>query len=170
MQTCKATRRIEFDMGHRVPNHKSKCRNVHGHRYVLLVTAEAPLISDAGDSSEGMVIDFGDMKRLIGGWIDDALDHGYMGHQTLDREMLDYLAKSNMKHTEVSFIPTAENIAAFLFVEANKLLSAEKKEGQEYLRVSQIVLYETPNGSVEVNAGDLPPDFDYFAKSYVPTV
>ena len=31
--TTKIRRWIETDTGHRVPNHKSKCRNIHGHRY-----------------------------------------------------------------------------------------------------------------------------------------
>jgi 6-pyruvoyltetrahydropterin/6-carboxytetrahydropterin synthase len=38
------TKIVEWDMGHRVPNHKSKCRNPHGHRYRLEVTIGGPLI------------------------------------------------------------------------------------------------------------------------------
>ncbi|MBI4225594.1 6-carboxytetrahydropterin synthase [Candidatus Roizmanbacteria bacterium] len=34
------TKIIEFDMGHRIPNHKSQCRNLHGHRYKLEVNLE----------------------------------------------------------------------------------------------------------------------------------
>ena len=34
------TRKLEFDAGHRVMNHESKCATCHGHRYVLEVTAE----------------------------------------------------------------------------------------------------------------------------------
>ena len=32
------TRRLEFDAGHRIPDHRSQCRNLHGHRYVLEIT------------------------------------------------------------------------------------------------------------------------------------
>ena len=32
------TRKLEFDAGHRIPDHNSQCRNLHGHRYTLLIT------------------------------------------------------------------------------------------------------------------------------------
>ncbi|MDP2056292.1 MAG: 6-carboxytetrahydropterin synthase, partial [Thiobacillus sp.] len=32
------TRRLEFDAGHRIPNHASQCRHLHGHRYALEIT------------------------------------------------------------------------------------------------------------------------------------
>ena len=31
--TTRIRRYVETDTGHRVPNHKSKCRHMHGHRY-----------------------------------------------------------------------------------------------------------------------------------------
>ena len=34
------TKRLEFDAGHRIPQHKSQCRNLHGHRYALEITLE----------------------------------------------------------------------------------------------------------------------------------
>ena len=42
---CELTRRIGIDMGHRVPDHGSKCRNPHGHRYEILATCEGPVIN-----------------------------------------------------------------------------------------------------------------------------
>ena len=50
--TC--ARRLEFDSGHRVLRHESKCRHVHGHRYVLELTCAAAQLDDLG-----RVIDFG---------------------------------------------------------------------------------------------------------------
>src|SRR5260363_127088 len=32
------TRQLAFDAGHRIPDHQSRCRNLHGHRYVLDIT------------------------------------------------------------------------------------------------------------------------------------
>ena len=32
------TRRLEFDAGHRIPDHASQCRHLHGHRYALEIT------------------------------------------------------------------------------------------------------------------------------------
>ena len=58
------TKCLEIDMGHRVPNHKSKCATPHGHRYKIEVGVDDKVIDTKGVSDEGMVIDFGD-KRFI---------------------------------------------------------------------------------------------------------
>lgn len=68
------TREIGIDMGHRVTNHASKCRNVHGHRYTIYVTLTGAL--ESAGSSEGMVLDFGFLKELMMKEIDAPCDHG----------------------------------------------------------------------------------------------
>lgn len=72
------TKTIEIDMGHRVPNHKSKCRNLHGHRYSIEVGVDDILISAPGSSSEGMVMDFGDLKEVMMSVLDKGFDHGFV--------------------------------------------------------------------------------------------
>ncbi len=69
-ETC--TRRIQFCCGHRVHRHEGKCANLHGHNYVLFVTAQGSL------DSVGRVIDFSVLKERIGGWIDQNWDHGFV--------------------------------------------------------------------------------------------
>ena len=44
------TKVIEIDMGHRVPNHKSKCKNLHGHRYRFEVAVNGELAAEQGSS------------------------------------------------------------------------------------------------------------------------
>ena len=43
------TRRLEFDAGHRIPDHRSQCRHMHGHRYALEITLSGEVIAQAGD-------------------------------------------------------------------------------------------------------------------------
>ena len=74
----KILKQIEWDMGHRVMNHVSKCRNLHGHRYKAEICLEGNLIDINGDSSEGMVMDFEAIKRIAVEYIQDILDHGFM--------------------------------------------------------------------------------------------
>ena len=74
MTTITCTRRIQFCAGHRVKNHESKCRNLHGHNYVVWITAKL----DAGTDELGRVVDFSVLKARIGGWIEDAWDHGFI--------------------------------------------------------------------------------------------
>lgn len=144
----KITRIIEWDMGHRVPNHESKCRNVHGHRYRAEITLEGEVIGEKGVSEEGMVIDFSHIKTIANGFIDEQLDHGYMGHEKLDEEMLRFLFARRMKWLAVDFVPTAENIAKWLLDKLAPLFADKYGTG---LKLYSIRLYETPNNFVEVN-------------------
>ena len=61
------TRRLEFDAGHRIPNHDSRCRHLHGHRYAIEVTVSGDIVTAEGDAEQGMVTDFAGMcgKRLL---------------------------------------------------------------------------------------------------------
>ena len=142
------TRKIEFDMGHRVPNHEFKCYNVHGHRYVAEITVESMELNTIdGHSGEGMVIDFSILKRIAQGFIDSCMDHGYMGHEDHDKDLLELLRDKGMKAMAVDFIPTAENISVFL----HQVLDQEFEEASVIekwpykIKVKNIRLYETPN-------------------------
>ena len=42
------TRRIKFDAGHRVHLHESKCRNAHGHQYIVFIYATAENLDKLG--------------------------------------------------------------------------------------------------------------------------
>jgi 6-pyruvoyltetrahydropterin/6-carboxytetrahydropterin synthase len=72
------TKAIEWDMGHRVPNHKHKCRNPHGHRYRLEMTVAGEVSVEKGTSQEGMVHDFGDIKNHLLEKIYSKLDHCFL--------------------------------------------------------------------------------------------
>ncbi len=136
------TRLIEFDMGHRVPNHDSKCKNVHGHRYKAEITLEGDVIGKKGVSDEGMVIDFGHIKTIAKQWVDEYLDHGYMGKAVEDGKILTLLAEMGSKFLAVEFVPTAENIAAYLF---DQLMPLFEDVYGTNLKLHSIKLHETPN-------------------------
>ena len=51
-------RYVETDTGHRVPNHKSKCKHLHGHRYRFEAEIEGDVVDVSGVSDEGMLMDF----------------------------------------------------------------------------------------------------------------
>ncbi len=134
------TKIIEWDMGHRVPNHRSKCRNLHGHRYRMEMTISGKIIDKPGDSSEGMVLDFGDLKSTMMMKIHDTLDHGCMIY---DQDLLltgffESCAHENLRVIKVPFIPTAENIAEWCFEQLCNSIPAGVK-------IVNIRLYETPN-------------------------
>lgn len=136
--TITATRKLEFDAGHRLVNHESKCAHCHGHRYVVEVTAQANALDDIG-----RVIDFSVIKRILGAWIDKNWDHA-MVVNTSDVELIRYLNSTNQRHYILDCNPTAENMASFLIKIGNDML-------MHYgVTIVKIKLWETPNCFVEV--------------------
>lgn len=144
MITC--TRRLEFDYGHRVYKHESKCAHVHGHRGVVEVMALAPELD-----SLGRIIDFSVLKQLVGGWIDEHWDHNTLVFHK-DETLLAALraTEGNKAPFVCEFNPTAENMAAYLLnVVCPQVL---KDTGVQVVRVT---LWETPNGRADATVGGL---------------
>lgn len=139
------SRRIEWDMGHRVPNHGSLCRNPHGHRYVAEVEVQGPIIDKEGSPEEGMVMDFGSLKHSLR-FISEELDHAFMVYSgdpfngalaLFDRQQKQGFQEEGrpLRVVEVEFIPTAENIAVYIL----------KRMVQRGIDVLQVTVWETPN-------------------------
>lgn len=150
MRTISVTRRLEFDAGHRLPHHKSQCRNVHGHRYALEVTLTARVIHEDGASDDGMVMDFGDIKTIAQEKLVSLWDHAFLvwrGDEAM-RGLLD--AIPDHKTVVLDDVPTAENLAA----EAFRVLAHAYRDrfGQE-LTLTRVRLYETPNCWADAAAG-----------------
>jgi 6-pyruvoyltetrahydropterin/6-carboxytetrahydropterin synthase len=148
----KISKQIEWDMGHRVTNHKSKCRNLHGHRYKAEITVEGNLVDIGGSSDEGMVIDFGDLKEIAMKYIYDVLDHGFMLWNK-DKILVNFFKKNKgQKHIIVPFIPTSENIAAWIFVQLDERIKDKYKTG---LKLYSIELWETPTSTALCTRKDI---------------
>lgn len=143
------TRRLEFDAGHRIPDHKSQCRNLHGHRYVLEITLEGKVLEAPGASSHGMVMDFSDIKAIARETLVDHWDHAFLVYAE-DRAVVDFLATlPNHKTVILDRIPTAENLARLAF---ERLAPAYAACYGHELRLKRIRLYETPNCWADVEA------------------
>lgn len=137
------TKEIEIDMGHRVPNHKSKCRNLHGHRYKIEVGVDDHIVSKEGDSAEGMVIDYGDLKNIMMEVIDSRFDHGFVlsNHDKLFSLFVLMQCENDLKMTFTDFIPTAENLAMFWF----NLLKVELLKVD--IKIKHVKVWETPTST-----------------------
>ncbi len=138
MITC--TRRIEFDAAHRILKHESKCKMLHGHRYAVEATFVANHLDDLG-----RVIDFGEIKEVLGKWIDDNFDHNTI-LSIKDKALGDEIEKqTGQKIFYLDENPTAENIAKFLHEKICPQLFANKN-----VQCKKIRIYETPNCYVVV--------------------
>lgn len=136
------TRRLEFDAGHRIPNHNSQCRHLHGHRYALEITLSGRIIDAEGASDQGMVMDFSQVKTIANETLVKHWDHAFLVYQK-DQAVAEFLASlPGHKTVVLGVVPTAENLAA----EAFRVLDAAYLDtyGTE-LRLERVRIYETPN-------------------------
>jgi 6-pyruvoyltetrahydropterin/6-carboxytetrahydropterin synthase len=121
------TKRIEFCYGHRLLDYDGMCKHPHGHNAV----AEIEIRADSLDA-RNMVADFGDIKRVVKGWVDRELDHRMILRrddplvpclQSLGEPV--YLLESN---------PTVERIARLVY-------EISREQG---LPVVRVTVWETP--------------------------
>lgn len=69
--------RHNFETAHRLPFLNGKCTNLHGHSWKTSLTFSA-IQHEIGMDSQGISTEYGELKKVVRGWIDDKLDHGCM--------------------------------------------------------------------------------------------
>jgi 6-pyruvoyltetrahydropterin/6-carboxytetrahydropterin synthase len=143
------TRKLEFDAGHRIPDHKSQCRNLHGHRYTLEITLVGAVIEEEGSSDNGMIMDFSDVKALAKEHLVDIWDHAFLVYAK-DNAVRSFLATiPDHKTVVIEKIPTVENLASTAFDTLRTVYQDRYGTG---LRLQKLVLHETPNCWAEITA------------------
>ena len=142
------TRRLEFDSGHRIPNHDGQCKHLHGHRYAIEVTLTGEVAHHPGKADDGMVLDFGDIKRLTNQYVVDLWDHAFLVAKE-DEGLVAFLATlPNHKTVVMEHVPTVENLAKAAFAILQPIFS---KSFGGRLELSALRLYETPNCWADVH-------------------
>jgi 6-pyruvoyltetrahydropterin/6-carboxytetrahydropterin synthase len=136
------TRRLEFDAGHRIPDHRSQCRHLHGHRYAIEITLSGEVIDAAGSPVNGMVMDFSEIKSLARQHLVDQWDHAFLDWRGDQPVVAMLAALPDHKTVLLDAVPTAENLARAAFA----TLDAVYRDvyGND-LRLERVRLYETPN-------------------------
>jgi 6-pyruvoyltetrahydropterin/6-carboxytetrahydropterin synthase len=136
------TRRLEFDAGHRIPNHGSQCRHLHGHRYAIEVTLSGPVVATTGAADEGMVIDFSAVKAIAQQHVVEPWDHAFLAWRQ-DKAIITFL-DGIPGHKTVLFDapPTAEHLAQTALAILDR---AYKAQYGSSLHLERVRLYETPN-------------------------
>jgi 6-pyruvoyltetrahydropterin/6-carboxytetrahydropterin synthase len=136
------TRRLEFDAGHRIPDHHSQCRHLHGHRYAIDITLAGDLIHCPGSAADGMVMDFADVKALAKTHVVDLWDHAFLVYRA-DTAVLAFLQTlPDHKTVVLDAVPTAENMALIAFRILDRVYCSNFGN---HLRLERVRLYETPN-------------------------
>ena len=125
----RVTREIEFCYGHRLLNYAGKCRYLHGHNGIAIITIEGPNLDD-----RGMLVDFSDIKSAVSTWIDDNLDHRMLLHR--DDPVVPTLQEMGEPLYLLDQNPTAENIARLIYEQSAKLKLP--------VPIVEVKLWETP--------------------------
>ena len=135
------TRKLEFDAGHRIPDHNSQCRNLHGHRYVLEITLTGQVVDHDGQADNGMIMDFSDVKNLARENLVDVWDHAFLVYDK-DEQVKDFLnSLPGHKTVVLNRVPTAENLVAIAFEILDPLYT---ERFGNHLKLRKLRLYETP--------------------------
>ena len=126
------TKHIDFCYGHRLLGHNGVCKHLHGHNAVAEVEMRAGELD-----TRDMVCDFGDIKRVIKGWIDEALDHKMLLRR--DDPLVAPLQALGEPVYLLDHNPTAERIARLIF---------DYAKAQKF-PVVRVTLWETPTSFAE---------------------
>jgi 6-pyruvoyltetrahydropterin/6-carboxytetrahydropterin synthase len=97
------TKKFIFNSAHELRNYKGKCKNLHGHTYVLYVAIDGKI-----DKKSGMVVDFSKIKKVVENKVISVLDHNYINN--------------------VIKQPTAENMSVWIWNQIEKYLKVYKIE------------------------------------------
>ena len=136
MSITKITKQFSFEMAHALRNYDGLCRNIHGHSYKMDITLAGQPLHDESSPKNGMVMDFGDLKRLVNEEVISLFDHALVLNAKTEQSLIDILKQNFDKIVVVEFQPTTENLLDFI---ASKI----KKRLPENVKLCRIRLRET---------------------------
>ena len=133
------TKIFTFETAHVLYNYDGKCKNMHGHSYKLFVTVKGNPINDLDNVKNGMVVDFGDIKKIVKEEVVDLFDHSVLVNGLSPHKILgDNLAKEGHQVIFCNYQPTCENM---LYDIAAKI----KSRLPEDIQLVYLKLHETEN-------------------------
>ena len=148
MSNIRITKQFNFETGHALYGYDGKCRNVHGHSYKLSVTVFGQPIDDNSHVKFGMVIDFGDLKKIVNEEIVDIFDHATVFNKNTPHvELAKELSDRGHHVLLVDYQPTSEMMVIDF---ASKI----KKRLLENIKLHSIKLQETETSFAEWHASD----------------
>jgi 6-pyruvoyltetrahydropterin/6-carboxytetrahydropterin synthase len=148
MGIIRITKQFNFETGHALHGYDGKCKNVHGHSYKLSVTVIGTPITDTSHVKLGMVIDFGDLKKIVKEEIVDPFDHATVFNKNTPHvELAKELINRGHKVILADYQPTSENMVIDF---ATKI----KTRLPNGIELHSLKLQETDTSFAEWYAGD----------------
>ena len=142
MAIVRVTKEFHFEMAHALWNYDGACKNIHGHSYKLLVTVKGEPLNDPGKPKHGMIIDFGDLKKIVKSTIINRFDHTVVVNKQAPYEILQKMGQMFEKYEVMDFQPTCEKLVTYF---ADKI----KEKLPENTQLQRLRLYETTTSFAE---------------------
>ena len=148
MSKIRITKQFNFETAHALYGYDGKCKNIHGHSYKLSVTVIGTPISDSTNVKYGMVIDFGDLKKIVASEIVNKFDHATVFNKNTPHiELAKELEKRDHNVILVDYQPTSEMMLVDF---AEKI----KNRLPENVELHSLKLQETGTSNAEWYASD----------------
>ncbi len=148
MATIRLTKEFSFEAAHSLEGYDGACREIHGHSYRLFVTIKGEPSADPYDPKQGMVMDFGLLKRIVDEQIVSRLDHAFVVRRSEQGAQLrDMLADRYSNIVLVDYQPTCENMLADF---AERLLESLPDEVELYSLRLHETASSSPSGSPKI--------------------
>lgn len=143
MSNIRITKQFSFEAGHALHGYDGKCKNLHGHSYHLYVTVIGTPISDTTHVKHGMVIDFGDLKKIVNEEIVDVFDHTMIFNKnTPHLQLANHLKQQGHNIILVDYQPTTE----MMIIDFAKKI---KKHLPQNIKLHSLKLQETATSFAE---------------------
>ena len=141
------TKEFKFEMAHALMGYDGPCRNIHGHSYELKVTLLGKAIADESSPKLGMVMDFGELKKIVREAIVDEFDHALVLNSKMPNVLVDELKENFERIIMLDYQPTSELMILDFAERIQKLLP-------ENVELKYLLLRETVTSYAEWFAED----------------
>lgn len=147
MAIIRLTKEFSFEAAHALGGYDGPCREIHGHSYRLFVTVKGEPSTDPTNPKQGMVMDFGVLKKIVSEEIISRFDHALVLRSTADEALRKLLAEQFDNLVVVDYQPTCEN----MLDDFSRRISARLPEG---VVLHSLRLHETATSYAEWYAED----------------
>ncbi|MDR0364721.1 MAG: 6-carboxytetrahydropterin synthase [Bacteroidales bacterium] len=144
MAIVRLTKRFGFEMAHALHGYDGLCAHLHGHSYYLTTTVIGEVLQNPTSPKNGMVMDFGDLKKIVYEEIVDRCDHALMLNKSQQEEIVIEKEQSKLfqRVIFVDYQPTSENMLI-------DFASRIKRRLPQHIKLHHLILHETNNSSAE---------------------
>lgn len=121
----RVTKIFDFETAHALWGYDGKCRNIHGHSYKLTVSITGDIIDDVNEVKNGMIIDFGDLKKIIKSAVVEDFDHALLVNGKTPHAKYAEVESGFSKIMLCDYQPTCENMLVDMVDRILKVLPAD---------------------------------------------